>query len=778
MKNKNRLLLPSIILSAVTYGNAYAMQDSVDIITKATGQKLSADHMHRLSKNDTVGFNPPRQVSPKQFELLLQNNHSIDDVYLTKHTKTALESKTSDSLTAVSIGCSSPNELEGLTGQALITAVKSGNLTTCLYGLFNSNFVGTSLFSDASIQSIAQGIVDHLAEYDGTEQTGAAELEKLVIYLRAMHWAEWGNNRQFTQEYKDTLKQAFNLYFAGTHFTNFKGQASRNFMVRYEMLILLRSSGTNNIEFLPRLTDALIGYAETVSTNNDWGVYYEENGLTQVLTHLFNASEQQTQALEQAVLANPKIIQNLVDFVSNKGLWLVGHTREYQWGDAVNELSRFLRYGGTIAQSVRPTIQGVLESYSYQGAGSSGWLKAQAAVTHYDAQNCELYGDACSFDLEAAILSGNHVCSTTLKLRFQKPISNENLIGICASLAGQEQEFHQLFNTQSNAPVANDNNEDLEVVIFSSYSDYDNYAGSFFGINTDNGGMYLEGTPWANGNQARFIAHQATWLPDFKVWNLEHEYIHYLDGRFNKWGGFNDQPANTVWWGEGLAEYLSQPNNNPNALAVATQGTYSLSELFQTTYENSDTSRTYYWGYLATRFMMENKASAVEGDLLANFRAPKYVVATGECQFEWSWKLKQEAIENSWYWAYDDSEWSSGSWVWTCGQPEPEDTEVPSFTPYSEILESWGTSFDNEFTQWLVCLVEGEGICSGIEPNPADLDGNNQVDIRDINLFISLLKTSSDIDLQYDFNQDGLVDRRDVRAMMATCDLPRCVISQ
>lgn len=734
--------------------------------------------MSHLSEQHKVGFNPPRQISPKQFELLLQNKRSIDDVYLANKSNFSVANKKRDGIKTVTPACSSPAELENLTGQALISAVKSGNLSSCLYGLFNKDFVGSDLFSDESIQTIAQGIVEHLAGYDGTEQTGAAELEKLVIYLRAVHWAEWGNNRQFSSEYLNTLKQAFGRYFAGEHFVLFNGNSSRNFMVRYEMLILLRSSGTSNIEFLPRLSDALIGYAETVARGNDWGVYYEENGLTQILTHLFNASEQQTEDLEQVAKNSPKLLNNLIEFVDTKGNWLVGHTREYQWGDSVNELARFLRFGGSIAETVRPAIQRVLNNYSYQGAGSSGWLKAQAAVTHFDAENCELYGDACSFNLEETILSGSHICSSTLKLRFQQPISEQNLQGICTSLTAQEQEFHQLFNTQTNTPVANDNNEDLEVVIFSSYTDYDNFAGSFFGISTDNGGMYLEGTPWAEGNQARFIAHQATWLPEFAVWNLEHEYIHYLDGRFNKWGGFNDQPANTVWWGEGVAEYLSQPNNNANALAAAAQGTYELSELFQTTYENSDTTRTYHWGYLATRFMMEQKPQTIDNELLPNFRAPKYVVATGECLFDWGWKQKQEAIDNNWYWAYDDSEWASGSWVWTCGQPQPENTELPEVTPYGDILASWGTSFDNDFSQWLVCLVEGEGVCSTQAQNPADLDGNQVVDMRDINLFMSLLRESSNLDMQYDFNQDGRVDRRDVRAMMAECDLARCAVSQ
>ena len=197
-----------------------------------------------------------------------------------------------------------------------------------------------------------------------------------------------------------------------------------------------------------------------------------------------------------------------------------------------------------------------------------------------------------------------------------------------------------------------------------------------------------------------------------------------------------------MWWGEGLAEYLSQPNNNPNALTAAAQGTYDLSELFQTTYENSNTERTYYWGYLATRFMLENQRPEIDTTLLPTFRAAKYVVASGECQFDWIWKTKTEAISSDLHWAYDNSEWSSGSWVWTCGQPQPEAVELPQFTPYQDILTTWNTSFDQDFSDWLVCLVTGDGVCQTQAVKPEDIDKNHAVDSRDINLFKQLLRGS------------------------------------
>mgnify|MGYP000456689423 CR=1 FL=1 len=676
--------------------------------------------------------------------------------------------------------CTDPNELMGLSGQVLVDTIKGAELRSCMYGLYNASLVGSGVFSDQNLISIVNAINEQLVNYDAISSVETSELENLVTYLRAMHWAESsaGSNRVFQSEYLTALEQAFGTYFNGAHFAQFNGAVSRDFMVRYEMLVLLNSSNTDRQPYLHLISNALLGYANSVSKSNDWGEYYEEQGVTRLLTHLFEATTYQSEETAITLAAQPNIVNDLIRIVTNDGLWLVGHTREYQWADTVNELGRLLSYGGEVAQQVRPTIQQILSTYSYEGDGANGWINAQASVTAFDSENCDLYGDACAFDLENAILAGRHVCSETLKVRYQGVLSEENLSQICSSLAAQEQEFHQVFGTNRETPVMNDQNEDLEVVIFDSSTSYENYAGRFFGINTDNGGMYLEGTPSDSNNQARFIAFQATWLqPEFVVWNLDHEYIHYLDGRYNQWGSFNDQPANSVWWGEGIAEYLSKGDENANALAAAAQNTYSLSELFDTTYANSNTARTYYWGYLAVRFMFERRSTEITNELLPSMRAPKRHIATGECSFDWSWRTKDEAIENNWYWAYDDSEWATGSWVWTCGQPQQEFGELPVYTPYQDILDGWNTRFDVEFSDWLVCLVAGEGRCHETEENSADLNRDGAVDMRDLVAFIGMLRSSQSLDISLDFNEDGQVNRRDVRALAGQCDLARCAIS-
>ncbi len=78
----------------------------------------------------------------------------------------------------------------------------------------------------------------------------------------------------------------------------------------------------------------------------------------------------------------------------------------------------------------------------------------------------------------------------------------------------------------------------------------------------------------------------------------------------------------TVWWVEGLAEYISYSYRGvhyDDAVAQAGKGTYALSTLFDSTYDNADSTRIYNWGYLAVRYMLQSHPQDVDA-LLAKYR--------------------------------------------------------------------------------------------------------------------------------------------------------------
>lgn len=259
------------------------------------------------------------------------------------------------------------------------------------------------------------------------------------------------------------------------------------------------------------------------------------------------------------------------------------------------------------------------------------------------------------------ILSRAHVCSDSLRLR-SEALSDAQEQAACQQLGQLEKKFHQLFagNGKVLAPVKQDNNQSLRANIYRNKNSFAEQASMHFNMPVNNGGMYLEGTPERADNHAEFVAYQSE---QGSVHNLGHEYIHYLDGRFNLYGDFcanlhdshaapekcpkpAPQTPYLVWWSEGLAEYIAHGNEHVAASTVAAKKTYRLSELFDTGYEKSnDSTRIYSWGYLAVRFMLERHRNEI--DRMLSF------------------------------------------------------TRVGDYPRYQALVRGWGTSFDAEFVAWL-----------------------------------------------------------------------------
>jgi len=200
-----------------------------------------------------------------------------------------------------------------------------------------------------------------------------------------------------------------------------------------------------------------------------------------------------------------------------------------------------------------------------------------------------------------------------VNFRAQTGVTQQQLITSCNEISETDTAFHNFFNTNPNTPLPNDNNSTLDVYVYLSSAEYKANGNTHFGINTDNGGMYLEGTPSNANNQAKFIAHicEDSWVPfscDYtgQVFNLQHEYTHYLDGRFNVSGAFGTFSYNAGLT-EGLADYLAQGTNYRRTLdGLAGKKIPPLYNILSANYNHSD---LYQWGYMAIHYMHANHRS-------------------------------------------------------------------------------------------------------------------------------------------------------------------------
>ncbi|MFJ6569676.1 M9 family metallopeptidase [Streptomyces sp. NPDC091292] len=505
-------------------------------------------------------------------------------------------------------------DFTGRTGAALVQQIKAST-TDCVNTLFNvTGSDAYQAFREAQMVSVAYALRDGSAAYPGNSSTG---MPQLVLYLRAGYYVHWYNPSTvgtYGPALTTAIRSGLDAFFASSHAQDV---SDANGETLSEAVTLI-DSAEENARYLYVVKRLLNGYDS--SYNASWWML---NAVNNVYTVLFRGH--QVPAFVTAVQSDPSVTDTVYTFASSHTA-LLGTDQGYLVSNAGRELGRFLQHS-TLLGKVRPLVNGLLGQSAITGRTAPLWVGVAEMTDYYDKANCSLYG-TCDLQnrLAAAVLPVNHTCSSSLRVRAQE-MTAAQLSATCASLANQDAYFHGI--VKDGGPVSGDRNTTLEVVAFNSSTDYQTYAGAMFGIDTNNGGMYLEGDPSATGNQPRFIAYEAEWLPSFEIWNLNHEYTHYLDGRFNMYGDFTANVATpTIWWIEGFAEYVSYSYRKVTydaAITEAGRRTYALSTLFDTTYSH-DTTRIYRWGYLAVRYMLQSHPDDM-ATVLGYYRAGNWSAA-------------------------------------------------------------------------------------------------------------------------------------------------------
>ncbi|MBB3119246.1 M9 family metallopeptidase [Pseudoduganella violacea] len=515
--------------------------------------------------------------------------------------------------------CKDMNKLATYSGAALASYLVGLPDYECTYPLFSlTSAQAATIYSSANLNAVASRLASEAASYNA----GNMAVVNLVLYLRAGYYlASGGTQPALPASLLAPLRASIRQLVQGNSLYQPNTVAPSTALEVFKLITNMNDTPYHVADVkgvVTRFTNRA-GFPNAAEALKQESV---SGALTGALIVLFTAhTAPGGAALLQSDLSYASTLNT---FLLNNKTALLGSYAAFQLQDAANEAFRFLQYAA-LKSGVKPMVQNMLATTTMTGADSMLWLAAAQAVKYYDNASCSQYG-TCNFEAQLAneVLKVNHACSPSLRLRAQE-MTAAQVQEVCTALANEEGYVHAMLQTKR-TPVAHDNNTALELVVFDDYSNYSKYAGIIYDIDTDNGGMYLEGNPAEAGNQARFIAHEASWLrPSFKVWNLEHEYVHYLDGRFNMYGDFGASTSvPTVWWIEGIAEYLSLRNNNQAAIDMARSRKYKLSEIFGNTYSMNDyVDRAYRWGYMAARFMMERHRGDVE-NVLARFRTGDY----------------------------------------------------------------------------------------------------------------------------------------------------------
>ncbi len=498
---------------------------------------------------------------------------------------------------AISTGTSADLYI-GTEEQELVDQISANSFDSisALFQITGSN--ATQVFSNKNMLAVAAEIKNRASSYDSVDEQS---LPELIYYLRAAYYVEYNIDdvAPFSDEVAVSIISALRELFNND--STWVVSVENGHVLKGALVLV--DSANLGAEFNDVTIKVLTDYDEFWQTS--WEMNQAANA---VFTTIFRSKGDEK--MKALFTEDDSILDALNNFQLNHRDSL-GTDAEFVLVNAVRELSRLYHIEALIPR-IRVLVKGIIDTSSNDDETKVLWLAAAGMADYYDRANCGYY-DICGFSylLEKETLSFNYKCSDTLKIRAQD-LYNDQAAWICDVLIDQETYFHQTLTTLG-LPVEDDNNSSLELVIFDSESEYGAYAGGFFDMDTNNGGMYLEGAPAAEKNQARFIAYEAQWKrPEFHVWNLQHEYVHYLDARYNLYGDFQHGMAvETVWWTEGLAEYISHRNGNVSAINVGKSQEFALSELFKNNYSSGQT-RIYTWGYLAVRFMFEQHPEDVQ----------------------------------------------------------------------------------------------------------------------------------------------------------------------
>ncbi|MET9469920.1 collagenase [Streptomyces sp. NPDC006544] len=501
------------------------------------------------------------------------------------------------------------------TGSALVQQLKALPRITCTYPLFNlTGENAQKAFREPQMVTVANALRDASATYTGSN---SAAVGQLVLFLRAGYYVQ--ENQASVGDYGTALdtaaRGALDAFFASPRS---KDVTDANGEILNEVVTLIDSTHEAGryagvVKWMLGSYDGTWpGQMNLAMQHVEWVV---ENGFK---------AKNDARGWRAALKADPAILTTWAGFITRNGAQL-------NRLDVVSNVGRFLGYALDVPElkdRVRPLLKDLINRYPNVGPTAPITMNLGWYTRQYDKGNCAAYA-ICDLGERVlpAILPIQHTCTPGLKIRAQD-MSPGQLENTCTSLVNQDAYFHRIIGDKGAIP--GDLNTNLEVVVFDDYTNYSLYAWAIYNIDVDNGGMYEEGNPAVAGNQARFIAHEAHWLrPDFQIWNLNHEYTHYLDGRYNMAGDFEAGIVTpTIWWVEGIAENISfgyRNERNADAIAEAGKNTYKLSDLFDTVYgqdEDPDvnSNRVYRWGFLAVRYMLQAHPADIQ-TVLGKYRA-------------------------------------------------------------------------------------------------------------------------------------------------------------
>ncbi|MCX4696400.1 collagenase [Streptomyces sp. NBC_01408] len=410
------------------------------------------------------------------------------------------------------------------------------------------------VMSDAHVQAVSRRISGLAAAHDGRN---SSHLEEMFTYLHAVAYHDYSRDEIDVTDAPtvNAMRQAIADFGGAAHTFDVTPSNARTLR---EALYAASAPGLRQHQLgLIKKVLATMDPAHP-ATNQDAGWAGAALAALSV-NYLGVYPGNQDAAFHAAVAGDAPYRAAFKSFASYTHLKGTGN--DWVARDALSEYGRFGQVAGLKEQTVAD-LGALLEPVKAAfGDGSQQWAKLVNWLNFYEA--CKPYG-VCKEDIEKRIFPYTYTYDNGA-IKVRTGLDRATVDQLYYASKQVKAQYHRVLGTEQ--PLAGDPNSTLNIVLYGSRADYENYHPILTGYDTNNGGIYIE-------NGATFYTYQRR-VPQDSSLTLEelfrHEYTHYLNGRYAVPGFFGEGPwyegDRTTAMDEGTAEFFDGATRD-NGIAV------------------------------------------------------------------------------------------------------------------------------------------------------------------------------------------------------------------
>ena len=533
--------------------------------------------------------------------------------------------------------------LRSAAGETLVEAVRSGSLE-CISELewVSDGPLQIAVSLESNVLTVANSIPEAMADYTGSRNKGIKQLFRYLRIARDIHyWCltrrscdgdEWNNAETYSMDagspVHTAVKAAIDSFVQHPLFRHASSEHVDNL---YEVGLTIIDYGMSEL-YLSMVESWLNAWDDNYAANP---IFHD--AMLVVLDVVYWGHRQP--GFGRVFGENRSLVHAFRDFALDER-WL-GTSSQWIMQRSVIELGHYFKYKNTTNyRYVLPIVHSVITTYRNRPEAKDILLRLVGEIHYNDSGNCERYGlcdwyagSGFNANFRAALFTDTLACpvnacsgdSITVHAQSLEP---DKLATACQRLYAEGQAFQPLFDTGC-TPVADDRNNHLDVYVFNDGDSCEDMESPAFGRNVDTcSGIYYEHDPSDPNSSAQIVVteYTADEYPrdgELAIWNFEHEYAHYLDGRFNRHGPYRGHDPSVHWWTEGFAEYLAA-EVSPYIDLPRCESPYSLTE---TLLRSGSIPTRYRHRHLAVRFLMANHRDFVN-TLLEFMRRGDYAAYT------------------------------------------------------------------------------------------------------------------------------------------------------